>query len=463
MSYKCIYCDSPINITKNATKTTCSNCESEYFQVNEVPILIEGGLHYLNDNFASITTHQKRTTAYLNDFGRDLYLKRERQEAFDRISAGYNGNLALYGLLLDELRSYTQPDLLAQSGYSDFEREPLNGKEINYFIRDWGGLKEGEEEVETLLDALNQQVEKHAKNKEAIFFAGSGTGRFMLEQTTAFKAVYGTDLSFRMTQFFNLILQGKELEAHHIPGLNNVYSLDDVSKAVTIKNRSDKPFDNIHHFVSDIRNIPLTDGSLDVFASIYFLDVMNIETYIQEIHRVLNDDGVYINIGPIGYPRNAISGNLLPEEIKAVFESNGFVIEEEHFVEVPYMYRPYELSKIIHKNWVFTARKVAIPRIENLNLTSILALDKKVFTEKRAELSAEGEFVFFNRLYYSSGANFEDADLFIEILSRIDGTATIESIISLIQRELDVDLSFEELAPLLLNFIELGTLKIISL
>lgn len=461
MVFKCLQCNHPIIYAHNKP-IQCKNCNKIYFSVNGTPLLLEHELQYLNDNYASITTHISNTKTYIQNAEDSFYLRPNRLPYFRQLQDAYDANLEAYAPLIKELEPYTNPELIAKANYAAFASDPIKGKEINYFIRDWSGLPECEMEVGTITALLKKCINDYSSEKEVIFFAGSGTGRFAYELSDDFEAVYCTDLSFRMVKFFDFILKGEQFNLNILSGFSNVYDPKDVTKPVNVKAPNADKKTNIANFISDIRTIPLLNDSVDVFSSIYFLDVLNIEYYVDEINRVLKTGGIYVNIGPIGYHGSNYVHNLLPSEIKTVFEEAGFTIEFEELIENPYMNFEHEMSTIIHKNWVLVARKNSKDERIILTAESVLKMNQTVFTERRAELSNGGENVFYNRLYYAGGNTYEDADLFIEILYRIDGTNTLATVIALINEELGVQLSYEELEPHIERFIENKTLSIIN-
>lgn len=458
MAFRCISCQHPmIHSIGNSVK--CENCDRSYFVVNGTPIYLNDELAYLNDNYASIQTHIANTHAHIRIGEDSFYLRPERIEYFRQLQDGFLANLELYDNLLTELAPYTNSELIAKADYLNFVNSPIKGKEINYFIRDWSGLETCELEISTIVKILRNCIANYSNSRGSIFFAGSGTGRFAFELANDFDRVYCTDLSFRMVKFFDYILKEEKFNLNILSGFSNVYHPKEVTREVEVSNQNKLTPTNITNFVSDICNIPLQDNSMEVFASIYFLDCLNVEFYIEEIYRVLKTDGIYVNIGPIGYPGGNFIHNLLPSEIKSIFERQGFLIEFEDFEEIPYMNFDHEMSTLIHKNWIFVARKTAKIKLEELKIESVLKINDTFYTERRAQISDDGENVFFNRIYFANGNTYEDADLFIEILYRIDGVNSLEDVISQINNDLDLQLSFEDIKPHIERFIANKTLK----
>ena len=457
--YKCVHCNGQIIATGDTYK--CNDCSYAYIEINSIPLFLEDGKKFANENYASIWTHKNRTYSYLGQNEEYSFLQTKREESFTQLRNGFESNMVVYDSLLKDLEEFIIPELLVNANYSTYQNEPLKGKELNYLMRDWGGATESEEEINNILEVLERLLEKHSKKNNSIFFAGSGTGRFAYELASQFKEVYCTDLSYRMIHFFKSMLEGKTIDFYQINGFSNIYNTKDVTKKVSSYDRWKKEHSNISYFISDIQNIPIISDSMDVFASVYFLDVLNIENYIREINRVLKKDGVYINIGPIGYSEGNFVHNLMPSEIKSVFEKNGFEIEHEEFITTTYMASDVEMSYSVHKNWVFIARKKENTNKEyTIALETVLELHEKIFAERKSEISSQGETVFYNRLYNQYGDNYENADLIIEILYLLDDAISVQSLIDRLENELGVILSFEELHPILMDFLSNKSIRI---
>lgn len=463
--YVCLHCGGTVDIENE--RYVCNSCQHYYIQINTFPILVADEIQYLNEIYASIQVHKHRTHNYLGSNRALFYLQPKREHYFNMLCEAYECNMELYDQLAKDIFPHINPELLAASDFTTYYNEPLKGKEMNYLIRDWGGLEESEVEIENILATLHRLIKDFSANNDSIFFVGSGTGRFAYEATPDFKKVYCSDLSYRMINMFHYVLQERDLKVYEINGFSNIYHPGDAVRPVAVKIRNKKSEHNqqkLHYFISDIKKIPLRDNSLDIISSIYFIDVIPIEAYIQELKRVLKDGGLYINIGPVGYSGNTFVHHLVPEEIKNVFLEHDFEILHEEFLENTYMKSNLTSSTVIHHNWVFVARnKTGKGNAQLLSEHSILNIDQHVFTEKKAMLSSEGEIVIDNQFYNVKGDLYKDADLIIEFLYLIDGKRTILEIIHAIEDKFDINIAVDEILPVLKELIANRILKILRI
>jgi carnosine N-methyltransferase len=462
LTYRCISCGGMLP-PENQTYT-CPSCNHSFLQTQNFPVFVADSEKYINEMYASLRVHQQRTRQFLETNKAQFHLQPKRQAHFEALCHAYEHNMTLYDRLASDIENYIRPELLANCDFSYYRTEPLKGKELNYLIRDWGGSAESEREVEKIQSVLRRLLTQYKAGSDTILFLGSGTGRFAYETAPLFGKTLCTDLSYRMISLFHYLLQGDTLPAYEINDFSNIYHPKDAARLVEahIKNLVERP-GNLHYFISDVQNLPLQDHSVDVVVSIYFIDVLPIENYIRELKRVLKSGGLYLNIGPVGYPGTTFVNHLLPQEIKTVFSDHDFEILHEEQVENTYMKSNVTLSTVIHHNWVLAARNGEAPQpLPSLSEQSVLQLAEPVFIEKKAELSAAGETVHHHRLYNLKGDLYENADLVIEILYALDGKRTLSEIVQAIEQKFHVQLSFSELLPVLEEVATRKMLRIVT-
>ncbi|MGH1516252.1 methyltransferase domain-containing protein [Chryseobacterium sp. JK1] len=453
MSFICVNCKNSLEI--DSEDITCASCSSVYHTVNNTPVLVNDSSFFLSEVFFSIKNHSKNVTHYLQQNKELSKFQADRAEIINRIIAAYQENLLIYDKMLDPIRKYVQADHFQ---YITLSHDPVVGKELLYLKRDWSYLPECEKELNIIITAVKMLIDKHSDNPENVFFIGSGTGRFAWEFSKLLSAtVYCSDLSYRMMYFFNEIVNERPIKLMEI-NESNIYNIDDSCIPHTIQKTKDSSSGNIIPFISDVRNLPLRSASMDILLSIYFIDVMNVESYIQEIDRVLKPGGLFINLGPVGYPYDNFAHKLLPSEIKKVFTGFDFEIIDEDFVETPYMSSDKHLSTIVHKNWAFVARK----RISNtiVSLNSVLGISQPLFVNREFTITNMGETDYRSAFFTKQGFQYENADFMIELLSRIDGTKSLQFILDEIQSEFEIDYDLQDLLNNINSLINIKVLKI---
>lgn len=453
MNFICVNCKSSLEISSK--DITCTHCSSAYLTINNTPILVNDSSFFVSEVFFSINNHIKNVNNYLQ-YNKDLSkFQYDREEIISTIIDSYKENLLIYDKMLDPIRPYVQADHFQ---YITLSNDPVVGKELLYLKRDWSYLPESEKELNIIIKAVKGLVDKHSGNPENVFFIGSGTGRFAYEFSKLLSAnVYCSDLSYRMMYFFNEILSERQIKLIEI-NESNIYDSSDSCVSHHIKKQEGDAGGRIIPFISDVKNLPLRSASMNILFSIYFIDVMNIESYIKEIDRILEPGGLFINLGPVGYPYDNFVHKLLPSEIKKVFINFDFEIIDEEFVETPYMSSDKQLSTIIHKNWAFVARKKTDHEV--LTTESVLNVSQSLFVNREFKITDLGEVDYKSSFLTKQGLQYENADFMIEFLTRIDGIKSVQLILEEIESEFEIDYNLQDLFNNINNLMDAKTLKI---
>ncbi|MGE8553003.1 MAG: methyltransferase domain-containing protein [Chryseobacterium jejuense] len=453
MNFICVNCKSPLGISSE--ETICASCSSVYLTVNNTPVLVGDASFFLSEVFFSIKNHIKNVNNYLQ-YNIDLSkFQTERESVINSIIDSYKVNLQIYDKMLDPIRGYVQSDHFQ---YITLSNDPVVGKELLYLKRDWSYLPESEKELHIIITAVKNLIDKHSDHLENVFFIGSGTGRFAYEFSKLLSAnIYCSDLSYRMMYFFNEILNKRAIQLMEI-NESNIYDINDSCIPHIIEKKDVLSGGNIIPFISDVKSLPLRSESMSLLLSIYFIDVMNVESYIQELYRVLEPGGLFINLGPVGYPYDNFVHKLLPAEIKKVFINFDFEIIDEEFVETPYMSSDKHLSTIIHKNWAFVARKKV--NNKSVSVDAVLNISQPLFVNKEFKITNGGEIDYSSVFFTKQGVQYENADFMIELLSRIDGVKSLQLILDEIHAEFEIEYNLQDLLSNINNLIDAKVLKI---
>ncbi|AZI55195.1 methyltransferase domain-containing protein [Epilithonimonas vandammei] len=457
--YTCPICGSnQLEIVKE--EIICPQCESHYPKINDIPIFVENTFSYINDTYISLECHIKNIREYIESNQKMFPFQNGRISTLNKIVDSYTQNLVLYEQMSESIKKYVNINYILQSDLNRYKNDPLIGKELLYVVRDWGYSNESEDEISSIYSMIEKLIKKFSI-LDSILFIGCGTGRFACEASQIVKKVYCSDLSYRMIYLLDGILNNKSFNIHEIND-SNVYSIDDVIRNFTVKaSNLSSTVKNINYFISDVRQLPIEDESLNTVASVYFIDVMNIENYIQEISRVLKTNGVFINIGPIGYPYSNFVHKILPTEIKQIFKKNNFEIVFEEFLECTYMHSNIKLSKTIHKNWIFVARKKTENQV-SINIDSVLSINTSVFIETKVEINNHGSSVFEHNLITKNGSVYEHSDLIIEILKQINGKISIKQIIEVLSENFELEFEADYLLSVIGKLIKDKTLELVQ-
>lgn len=193
--------------------------------------------------------------------------------------------------------------------------------------------------------------------------------------------------------------------------------------------------DKISYFVSDAANLPLKTGSLSVYISVYFTDVVALKLLLPEIKRVLVDGGIFIHIGPLEYFFKNASEMLSADEIKHFFESEGFVTLEEDSLVSTHLKSSVSMLSRNYSNWVFVAKLKKSPQtLQEISENSVLNILQGVIYEEIGSLGKNGALKKI-RLLLNPNIKIECDQSLFDLLLFINGERTVLDILNLIQAE----------------------------
>ena len=215
------------------------------------------------------------------------------------------------------------------------------------------------------------------KNNEIIkvLVPGAGLGRLVFELCKYGFSAQGNEFSYFMLIASNFILNNstKAEEFKIIPYIHTYSNLIDESlafKEILIPDiHLAKELNNTEgdmsmvagEFVEVYKNKP---NAWDSVVTCFFIDTAhNIIEYIDTIHKILVDDGVWINFGPLLYHYtdmiNEVSIELSWNELKLIItEKYNFKIVYEEIVECTYASDKDSMLTTVYKCIFFTAIKI---------------------------------------------------------------------------------------------------------
>eukprot|EP00934_Nitzschia_sp_Nitz4_P008481 Nitzschia sp. Nitz4//scaffold140_size61219//2180//3604//NITZ4_006429-RA/size61219-processed-gene-0.0-mRNA-1//1//CDS//3329536194//8471//frame0 len=227
---------------------------------------------------------------------------------------------------------------------------------VAHLVRDWTKL--GSQVRGSLYTWCTQQLKTyHSKTTFPVLVPGSGLGRLAFEIYRIGYTVEANELSPVMASAAAGILQ------RGFSGMVHPFILDELSNEVQTDRRYDQvPFPDVEvvtgshpqgsslsYTVGDFLGSYYGDTSLrESFGAVvtcFFIDTAtDLYEYLKQIHRLLGPGGVWINVGPLQWHRNAM---LFPstDELRDLIEAYGFQIALWTIDKEPLHYRDNEVEE----------------------------------------------------------------------------------------------------------------------
>ena len=109
----------------------------------------------------------------------------------------------------------------------------------------------------------------------------------------------------------------------------------------------------------DAQSIPVNDRSLEAIVTSWFFDIipMDFRQTAKLINVILQDNGIWSNIGQLGFEKSDLTQVYGPDEIREAIEAAGFSVQKFERVQVPYLQSPYDSVGRHDHVWIFEAKK----------------------------------------------------------------------------------------------------------
>eukprot|EP00792_Barthelona_sp_PAP020_P005806 TRINITY_DN2806_c0_g2_i1.p1 TRINITY_DN2806_c0_g2~~TRINITY_DN2806_c0_g2_i1.p1 ORF type:complete len:385 (+),score=82.94 TRINITY_DN2806_c0_g2_i1:39-1157(+) len=243
---------------------------------------------------------------------------------------------------------------------------------LKLIYRDWS--KEGEierqESYEVLIDTVVQLFPCNAR----ICIPGSGLGRLIFEFAERGYDVVGIEHSFQMlvtsSYLLNTFLDIDQYTIYPwIHDHSNVISCENMVKKVhfpdvDISVMKDAEEGSMQVEACDFM-LYYPDELFDCFVTCFFIDTaQNIIDYLEKNYDLLNENGVWINLGPLQWHWSDVPGlmsiELTWEEIKMILPKVGFELVVEDFMECRYCQNPHSLVQRRFDCVYFICKKVKV-------------------------------------------------------------------------------------------------------
>ena len=189
---------------------------------------------------------------------------------------------------------------------------------LPYLVRDWSNTTELEAANSIIGTALEHVVSD--PSGKSVAFAGCGAGGLLAGISSSFH-VLGFDLTLPILAAARHLLDGKSLD------LVLPRSMHEQGRISLRKRDLESPSSHIELIAMDGLDTAFADGSIDCVITSFLLDLVpNPRRLADEIHRILSDNGVWVNYGPTGPPKAL--WRFDQRESLTFFEPAGFTVIE---------------------------------------------------------------------------------------------------------------------------------------
>lgn len=250
---------------------------------------------------------------------------------------------------------------------------------IRNIVRDWGneGEKERNQCYKPILEELDRLFPLRSKESPpTCLVPGAGLGRLALEISRLGFISEGNEFSYYMMICSSFIINQTQMagEWEIYPWIhNNCNSLSDNDQLRVVS------FPDIHpasagitdgfsmcggEFVDVYKDVR-QKAKWDAVVTCFFLDTAhNIIEYIEVISRIIKDDGVWINVGPLLYHfadshtwENGMSIELSLADVKNVALHYGFEMQMEKTIETTYTANHRSMMQTQYSTVFWTMKK----------------------------------------------------------------------------------------------------------
>jgi SAM-dependent methyltransferase len=189
---------------------------------------------------------------------------------------------------------------------------------VPYLLRDWTGTFELQV-TSARIGAALKHVFPDPRGK-SVAFAGCGAGGLLAEISGDFERILGFDLTLPILAAARQLLDGKTLDLP-LPRVLNESGL------VSLHRRDPRlARQKVELIAMDALDMAFANQSVDCVVSVFLTDILpDPSALAHEVHRVLSENGIWINYGPSGNNLRAL-WRFDQTEAAAFFATAGFTV-----------------------------------------------------------------------------------------------------------------------------------------
>jgi SAM-dependent methyltransferase len=316
--WRCLHCSG--GLTSGAVILKCLDCGKQYPVVADIPLLVREPENYFRAQRASlieVARHARQRKDRLDQI--DPYASLP-DAALER----HRDVLSVEAAQAETLLALLEPPAWALEASAESARELLQAQRPGwgfdtlapYLLRDWTNSTELQATTSRIGAAL-ERVFPDPRGK-SVGFAGCGAGGLLAKIAADFARVLAFDLTLPILAAARHMLDGKTLDLALPRALNE-------SGGISLRSYDLPPAaSRVELLAMDALDTAFADRSIDCVVTVFLTDILpDPRSLADEIHRILSDDGVWINYGPSGNNLKAL-WRFDQKEATAFFKAAGF-------------------------------------------------------------------------------------------------------------------------------------------
>lgn len=265
------------------------------------------------------------------------------------LKQGHQQNIeTLSALLPSSLAPATDNDLIS------VDRVPKQQSALAYhgtLFRDWVW---GKSQIQHYADLLAPAL----KGRRRVAFPGAGACGLPVEIHNRIQP----DLSLAIDINPILLLAAKKMLSGETLKLIEFPLIPTKSEYVFVEHtiRGQRPAPGFAMMFTDAQNLTAKDKNFDAVVTSWFFDIVprDFRETARLMNAILATDGVWSNIGQLGFEKNDLAQVYGPDEVKQILTESGFEISLWDTPQIPYLQSPYSAVGRQDQVWLFAARKI---------------------------------------------------------------------------------------------------------
>jgi SAM-dependent methyltransferase len=314
--WRCLHCRGGLS---SGVILKCLDCGKQYPVVAGIPLLVREPANYFRAQCASLI-----------EVARNARQRKDRLDQIDPYASLPNAALERHRDVLsveaaqaETLLALLEPQAWALESSAESARElqvlrPGWGFDTltPYLLRDWTNSTELQV-TSSRIGAALERVFPDPLGK-SVGFAGCGAGGLLAKISADFARVLAFDLTLPILAAARHMLDGKTLDLALPRVLNE-------SGHISLRSYDLPPAaSRVELLAMDALDTAFADRSVDCVVTVFLTDILpDPRSLAEEIHRILSDDGVWINYGPSGNNLKAL-WRFDQREATAFFKAAGF-------------------------------------------------------------------------------------------------------------------------------------------
>jgi len=224
----------------------------------------------------------------------------------------------------------------------------------DHLFRDWDW---GFAEVEASLEIARQLLGER-KGAQTALFLGAGACRFPYElhRRMGLRESLCVDINAFLLSCAQRLIRGEQLELMEFPTLP--VDIAAFSRRATLS-CSEPVREGLGFLIHDLDEWAFRDQSADLVVTHWLIDVVPIPParLFSLINRVLKADGLWLNIGPVGFNKRTLALYYSTEEVLGLVEKARFEVVSKSSSRTPYFQNPSSSHWRTEQVLGFMARK----------------------------------------------------------------------------------------------------------